>query len=167
MQMDFQVETRRPHDGALSRSIMQDMQQHSVAPTGLSSLPRNPPIVQLPKTIPAATNESGVNSAPSSSQHQLPQQQKEVPREKPRGRERGRDGGSNIMEVASVSNGSGQLSSSTETTSRKRRRSRKGLDKKFECPHPSCGRTYSRAEHLYRHQLNREITLIESPLMAE
>ncbi|KAF2091689.1 hypothetical protein K490DRAFT_31945 [Saccharata proteae CBS 121410] len=43
-------------------------------------------------------------------------------------------------------------------TSRKRRRSRKGLDKKsdkkFECPHEGCGKSYSRAEHLYRHQLN-------------
>ncbi|KAJ9635976.1 hypothetical protein H2199_008331 [Coniosporium tulheliwenetii] len=39
-------------------------------------------------------------------------------------------------------------------SSRKRRRSRKGLDKKFECPQPGCGKSYSRAEHLYRHQLN-------------
>ena len=43
--------------------------------------------------------------------------------------------------------------------SRKRRRSRKGLDKKFECPHEGCGKSYSRAEHLYRHQLNRTSTL--------
>jgi hypothetical protein len=41
-------------------------------------------------------------------------------------------------------------------SSRKRRRSRKGLDKKFECPTEGCGKSYSRAEHLYRHQLNRE-----------
>ena len=46
-------------------------------------------------------------------------------------------------------------------SSRKRRRSRKGLDKKFECPHEGCGKSYSRAEHLYRHQLNREC--IQSP----
>ncbi|KAF2098906.1 hypothetical protein NA57DRAFT_39777 [Rhizodiscina lignyota] len=39
-------------------------------------------------------------------------------------------------------------------SSKKRRRSRKGLDKKFECPHEGCGKSYSRAEHLYRHQLN-------------
>lgn len=32
--------------------------------------------------------------------------------------------------------------------SRKRRRSRKGLDKKFECPTEGCGKSYSRAEHL-------------------
>lgn len=41
-------------------------------------------------------------------------------------------------------------------SSKKRRRSRKGLDKKFECPQEGCGKSYSRAEHLYRHQLNRE-----------
>ncbi|KAF3938021.1 hypothetical protein ABW19_dt0210137 [Dactylella cylindrospora] len=47
----------------------------------------------------------------------------------------------------------------TTTTSplkRKRRRSRKGLDKKYDCTHPGCGKSYSRAEHLYRHQLNHE-----------
>lgn len=45
--------------------------------------------------------------------------------------------------------------------SRKRRRSRKGLDKKFECPHEGCGKSYSRAEHLYRHQLNRTSTALQ------
>ena len=39
-------------------------------------------------------------------------------------------------------------SSGTEGPSRKRRRSRKGLDKKFECPQEGCGKSYSRAEHL-------------------
>ncbi|KAL8798311.1 MAG: hypothetical protein Q9182_006772 [Xanthomendoza sp. 2 TL-2023] len=37
---------------------------------------------------------------------------------------------------------------------RKRKRSRKGLDKNFPCKHDGCGKSYSRAEHLYRHQLN-------------
>lgn len=41
---------------------------------------------------------------------------------------------------------------------RKRKRSRKGLDKNFPCPHQGCGKSYSRAEHLYRHQLNRKLT---------
>ena len=45
-------------------------------------------------------------------------------------------------------------------SSRKRRRSRKGLDKKFECPHEGCGKSYSRAEHLYRHQLNRKSRIL-------
>lgn len=39
---------------------------------------------------------------------------------------------------------------------RKRKRSRKGLDKNFPCPEQGCGKSYSRAEHLYRHQLNRK-----------
>ncbi|KAI0203775.1 fungal-specific transcription factor domain-containing protein [Astrocystis sublimbata] len=47
----------------------------------------------------------------------------------------------------------GSLSSS-EGPVKKRRRSRKGLDKKFECPTEGCGKSYSRAEHLHRHQLN-------------
>ena len=38
----------------------------------------------------------------------------------------------------------------------RRKRSRKGLDKKYTCPQEGCGKSYSRAEHLYRHQLNRE-----------
>lgn len=40
-------------------------------------------------------------------------------------------------------------SNTEEGPNRKRRRSRKGLDKKFECPHEGCGKSYSRAEHLY------------------
>ena len=39
-------------------------------------------------------------------------------------------------------------SSGTDGPSRKRRRSRKGLDKKFECKAEGCGKSYSRAEHL-------------------
>ncbi|KAI1264209.1 fungal-specific transcription factor domain-containing protein [Xylariaceae sp. FL1019] len=47
-----------------------------------------------------------------------------------------------------------ETSSNDEGPVRKRRRSRKGLDKKFECPTEGCGKSYSRAEHLHRHQLN-------------
>lgn len=39
-------------------------------------------------------------------------------------------------------------SSNSEGPVKKRRRSRKGLDKKFECPTDGCGKSYSRAEHL-------------------
>lgn len=42
----------------------------------------------------------------------------------------------------------GDNSSNSDGPARKRRRSRKGLDKKFECPHSGCGKSYSRAEHL-------------------
>ncbi|KAL7922231.1 fungal-specific transcription factor domain-containing protein [Trichoderma austrokoningii] len=45
-------------------------------------------------------------------------------------------------------------SSNSEGPTRKRRRSRKGLEKRFECSAEGCGKSYSRAEHLYRHQLN-------------
>jgi hypothetical protein len=81
--------------------------------------------------------------------------------EEPRGRERSRDGPGGDMMEGSETSGNGQLGSNADTpTTRKRRRSRKGLDKKFECPHPGCGKSYSRAEHLYRHQLNRKTPLI-------
>ncbi|KAF3480555.1 zinc finger protein zas1 [Arthroderma uncinatum] len=38
---------------------------------------------------------------------------------------------------------------------KKRKRARKAATgKKFDCKHKGCGKSYSRAEHLYRHQLN-------------
>lgn len=47
---------------------------------------------------------------------------------------------------------------------RKRKRSRKGLEKNFPCTHQGCNKSYSRAEHLYRHQLNRKFGLaVTSP----
>ncbi|KAI1494059.1 zinc finger protein zas1 [Biscogniauxia mediterranea] len=46
-----------------------------------------------------------------------------------------------------------QQSSGPPATSYKRA-SRKGAAKKFACNWPSCGKVYSRAEHLQRHQLN-------------
>lgn len=39
---------------------------------------------------------------------------------------------------------------------KKRRKSRKGLEKAFECEEPNCGKKFTRMEHLARHQLNRE-----------
>lgn len=39
---------------------------------------------------------------------------------------------------------------------RKKRKTRKAqVDRKFDCSFEGCGKSYSRAEHLYRHQLNR------------
>ncbi|KAF2264083.1 hypothetical protein CC78DRAFT_255064 [Lojkania enalia] len=64
-----------------------------------------------------------------------------------RGRRREREEGDDV-------HGDGVDGGEATGSSRKRRRSRKGLDKKFECPHEGCGKSYSRAEHLYRHQLN-------------
>lgn len=41
-------------------------------------------------------------------------------------------------------------------TPRKRKRARKvQSDRKYDCTFEGCGKSYSRAEHLYRHQLNR------------
>ncbi|KAI7479183.1 hypothetical protein KC351_g7727 [Hortaea werneckii] len=37
---------------------------------------------------------------------------------------------------------------------KKKRKVMKDGDKKYHCPHEDCGKAYSRAEHLYRHQLN-------------
>ena len=37
-----------------------------------------------------------------------------------------------------------------------KRASRKGAPRRFVCPYPDCDKVYSRAEHLQRHQLNRE-----------
>lgn len=41
-----------------------------------------------------------------------------------------------------------------ETKPKKKRRVIKSYDKKYQCPAADCGKAYSRAEHLYRHQLN-------------
>ena len=46
-----------------------------------------------------------------------------------------------------------------EPPKKKRRVAKPNPDKKFECKHEGCGKSYSRAEHLYRHQLNRESLL--------
>ncbi|OAR00580.1 hypothetical protein LLEC1_00348 [Akanthomyces lecanii] len=37
---------------------------------------------------------------------------------------------------------------------KRKRKSRKGLEKRFTCEIDACGKVYSRAEHLHRHQLN-------------
>jgi hypothetical protein len=57
--------------------------------------------------------------------------------------------------------------SSSTGNSETRMRHRKGLDKKFECRHEGCGKSYSRAEHLYRHQLNRRYSLSYSRTRIE
>lgn len=76
------------------------------------------------------------------------------PTDETRGRRRNREG-----QNGDESDNTGDQENGNATgNSKKRRRSRKGLDKKFECPHDGCGKSYSRAEHLYRHQLNRRFT---------
>lgn len=41
----------------------------------------------------------------------------------------------------------------------KQRSSKNEPRRRFECTYAGCGRHYSRAEHLYRHQLNRKLTI--------
>ncbi len=74
--------------------------------------------------------------------------------DKPRGRRRSR-AQNKVKESSGNESGGGENgngidghSSGPDGPSRKRRRSRKGLDKKFECPQEGCGKSYSRAEHL-------------------
>lgn len=56
-----------------------------------------------------------------------------------------------------------QVDEADDTQPRKKRRVIQSSDKKYICPHPECGKRYSRAEHLYRHQLNRtSLNLLES-----
>lgn len=50
---------------------------------------------------------------------------------------------------------------------KKKRRMIRIPDKKYECPHENCGKCYSRAEHLSRHQLNRKCTLTRGHLMSK
>ena len=70
--------------------------------------------------------------------------------DKNRGRRRSRVNSKSkeATEEVSPAEGADGHSSGTDGPSRKRRRSRKGLDKKFECPQEGCGKSYSRAEHL-------------------
>ncbi|KAK3702257.1 hypothetical protein LTR37_014968 [Vermiconidia calcicola] len=47
-----------------------------------------------------------------------------------------------------------ELDDLAEVKPKKKRKIVNTSDKKYECPHPECSKAYSRAEHLYRHQLN-------------
>lgn len=58
--------------------------------------------------------------------------------------------------------GDDNSSNAEEGPNRKRRRSRKGLDKKFECPQEGCGKSYSRAEHLFAKTLFPFVNRIRS-----
>jgi hypothetical protein len=55
-----------------------------------------------------------------------------------------------------------------EQSSKRRRRSRRApSDRKFECTHEGCGKSYSRAEHLYRHQLNRLFSSLNTRVLLD
>ena len=44
----------------------------------------------------------------------------------------------------------------SQTPNKKRKRIRRSSDQKHVCDAPKCGKSYTRLEHLHRHQLNRE-----------
>ena len=104
--------------------------------------------------IPARHLESAMSSVPS--QEPTPPQQVKVEEDPDRGRVRNRsqtkdaEGFENDDAMDGDADGRDAHSSNSDGgPARKRRRSRKGLDKKFECPEKGCGKSYSRAEHLY------------------
>ena len=158
--MELDVDSHRSHDGSqLSVSIpgsmaMSNMQQQRAAALHHSQPPvalHNNQHSGLSQQAPLQHTMTGVGHPQGMGIYQPSHEMDD----KPRGRDRSRDDGEGA-DASGLPLVGGQLSSNMEPTSRKRRRSRKGLDKKFECPHPGCGKSYSRAEHLYRHQLNRK-----------
>ncbi|CAG8979094.1 hypothetical protein HYALB_00000224 [Hymenoscyphus albidus] len=116
-------------------------------------------ITPQPHSFPGSKIMSQKDTPNNVNMAQIPEatQQNQSKEDKNRGRRRSR--GSSVKDEngdISPLDGPEGHSSGEDGPSRKRRRSRKGLDKKFECPEPNCGKSYSRAEHLYRHQLNHQ-----------
>ena len=65
-----------------------------------------------------------------------------------------------VEEVQSDADAEHEVDDLADAKPKKKRRVVKLSDKKYECPQPDCGKSYSRAEHLYRHQLNRTSHLL-------
>jgi len=60
------------------------------------------------------------------------------------------------------------LDGADDAQPRKKRRVIQSSDKKYICPQQDCGKRYSRAEHLYRHQLNRtSLNFLESRCFSD
>ena len=102
--------------------------------------------------VASVKSESSYKSPPSSLSD-LSQHEAEGSRGRRQDRERSSTAKADEDSCDEKENGAGTLANGKP---RKRKRSRKGLDKNFPCPHHGCGKSYSRAEHLYRHQLNRK-----------
>ena len=107
------------------------------------------PHLQQPAPVHDAHRTSAGQPSSTPTRTEFPSPELEARRGRRRSREDATEGGENGDGSSNEGEGGGD-------GPRKRRRSRKGLDKKFDCPHELCGKSYSRAEHLYRHQLNRE-----------
>lgn len=63
-------------------------------------------------------------------------------------------GASDISQPSPDLTPSGHALSDSSGPAKKRRKSRKGLQKAFDCEEPGCGKQFTRLEHLSRHQLN-------------
>lgn len=101
-------------------------------------LPTDPVMTPMDAPTTAQAHDSALQRAPAAAAEA-----------KSRGRARSRQEKDEEAPVeVSPGEGADEHSSGTEGPSRKRRRSRKGLDKKFVCPQDGCGKSYSRAEHL-------------------
>lgn len=108
------------------------------------------PLAKRPATADKNDKDRTGSSSPASTESQQNG-------ENDRGRKIERDGGDgDKMDEAMSGDDQKDKDGRGGNGERKRKRSRKGLDKKYMCPQHGCGKSYSRAEHLYRHQLNRK-----------
>lgn len=110
----------------------------------------SPPLVAAHSRV-SVKSEISYKSPPSSLSDISQHDQDEI-----RGRRQDRDRSATAKAEDESGDGKENGGGTSGGKPRKRKRSRKGLEKSFACPTQGCGKSYSRAEHLYRHQLNRE-----------
>lgn len=100
-------------------------------------------------TLPVSPASSGTMSQPLDGQPGSPHDSKFNDKIHRRSRSDDEESNGSGGELDTAVDGSTNTSSNLDGPGpRKRRRSRKGLDKRFECPEEGCGKSYSRAEHL-------------------
>ncbi|KAI1761098.1 fungal-specific transcription factor domain-containing protein [Hypoxylon sp. FL1150] len=113
-----------------------------------------PPLRDVKPSVPFVRSSPVMTKVQEPTPPQHAQQDDDPQRGRRRSRSADKDIDGNDSDQAGEGDTKNGNSSNSDGPVRKRRRSRKGLDKKFECPTEGCGKSYSRAEHLYRHQLN-------------